>query len=191
MNNGPNLEQAHSDKDHFLGEINLRNIGIIPRILLTTNGTLTNILESCFLEKIIVKKILQTTQKTLFAEDYLHLRQAEPTLARKILLQGSKSERNYIYAESFVLSERVTRPIRDELLNTDTPLGKVLDKHKIESFKKFVSYRTEKAGAIAGYFNLDDGDDIFSRTFVVYSNNQPIMIITEKIPPLATYTRSE
>ncbi|AJQ92876.1 chorismate--pyruvate lyase family protein [Gynuella sunshinyii] len=168
----------------FLGDINLHQVGLIPRILLTANGTLTHILESCFLELIEVQKVMQGTELMPFNESYLQVPEPENLLVRRILLRGEESRRHYIYAESFVFCDRVSESVRQQLTHTDTPIGKVLNQHGIESFKRFVDYRCEPAGKLGEYFGMQATDSLFSRTFLVFSEHRPIMVITEKIPPL-------
>ena len=168
----------------WLGKIDLSRIGLIPRVLLTTNGTLTHVLEACFLEHINVCKLAQHNTLRTFQQPYLTIATAENIMVRKILLQGQRTQRHYVYAESFVLCDRLSEPVRQELTHTDTPIGKVLNHHQVESYKRFVAYHQEPAAEIGQYFALAADQQIFSRTFVVYSHQQPIMVITEKIPPL-------
>src|SRR5204863_1828237 len=72
------------------------------RILLVTDGTLTDTVEAAFLEPIGLRKIASDVVPAEAPVDGLDLIAGEPLLDRKIVLFGEATARPYIYAESLL-----------------------------------------------------------------------------------------
>jgi chorismate-pyruvate lyase len=103
-------------------------------------------------------------------------------LRRTVLLQGADSGRNFLYASSFMVPERLPQPVIDGLLRTDTPVGTLLMQDRVETFREVLSVEREPAASCAAHFGIDPGDDMVSRTYRVCARQRPIMLITEKFP---------
>lgn len=161
--------------------LNLSQLTTIQRILLTTDGTLTDLLECYLLEPIQVTKLAELP---IFITSPNPLEIAPETEAseRKILLQGQHSGQNWLYAESFIVNERLQQQFNHGLSNSNKPIGKLWSEHRVETFKEALYYFSEPAGELAGYFNIQPSDVLLCRTYRVFSQRQPIMLITEKFP---------
>ena len=68
---------------------------------------LSDILEAAALERIRLVKLSQETVPSTRSDDWLRPARGEKFLARKILLQGSRTGTNYVYAESVIALDRV------------------------------------------------------------------------------------
>ncbi len=152
----------------------------LQRVLLVTDGTLTEILEANFLERIRLVKISQRVisasgSHSLFAPE-------EALIERKILLQGEQSNRNYAYAESLIAVDRLGPSFRDALLNSDTPLGRLWLEHKLETFKELQEVRSHPADGLCHYFECAAAAPLLVRTYHVFSAAKPVMVITEYFP---------
>ncbi|WP_036798420.1 chorismate pyruvate-lyase family protein [Pleurocapsa sp. PCC 7319] len=162
--------------------INPSKLSTFQRILLTTDGTLTEILEAYLFEQIRVVKlsegIVSITQDIL----PLEVKQGSEVIERKILLQGKISRKNFIYAESILVTERLEEKFKDELLHSKTPLGRLWLENKFETFKEIVDTAEETVGKLSTYFPIQPEDSILSRTYLVFSQGKPIIMITEKFP---------
>jgi len=112
----------------------------------------------------------------------LEIKAGTEVLERQILLCGKTSRRNWLYADSIIVLERVEEKFREKLIESHTPIGKLWVKHKTETFKEIVTYAREQAGNLANYFDIEREDKLLSRTYRVFSNRQPVMTITEKFP---------
>ncbi len=159
-----------------------RNLSPLQRILLTSDGTLTEILEAYLLEKIQLVKLseeLVNITKPILALD---LDIGSQVIERKVLLKGKISLNNFIYAESIIVPERLDKSLRSRLIESQEPIGRLWLEHKLETFKEIIDSRTEQAEVLSKYFNIEKEDRILSRTYRVFSNKQPIMMITEKFP---------
>ena len=61
-------------------------------------------------------------------------------------------------------------------------MGRLWLKHTIETFKEIVDLSQESAHNLSNYFKIKTEDWVLSRTYRVFSNHQPIIMITEKFP---------
>jgi len=169
---------SHSDLD-------LKNLSPFQRILLTTDGTVTEILEAQFWETINLIKLFQEQRISDIDIPYLDIPSGTAILIRKILLQGGDSKTNYIYAESILVPEHLEPSLQDGLINTDKPLGRLMIEAKTETFREILACKKEKAEELADYFDQTVESLLISRTYRVFADQKPIMLITEKFPETA------
>lgn len=162
--------------------IDLAALAPMQRILLTTDGTLTKILEAYLLEKIQLIKLSERLMITTHAIPQLEIGRGSPVLWRRILLQGKTSGRNFVYAEAMLVLDRLTHQFRQELIKSQTSLGNLLLKHRMETFKELLDSSKEPSGKLADYFQIDRQDPLLSRTYRLFCNQHPAMMITEKFP---------
>ncbi|MBE9562231.1 MAG: chorismate lyase [Proteobacteria bacterium] len=152
------------------------------RILLVADGTLTKILEAHLTEALEVVKLSEkiiTTTKDILP---LEIKAGCEVIKRNILLQGQITQRNWLYAESIIVIERLDKNFRDKLISSDIPIGKLWSEHKIETFKEVIVSAREPAGNLAKHFEIARTEKLLYRTYRVFSKQQPVMMITEKFP---------
>jgi chorismate-pyruvate lyase len=159
-----------------------RKMSSFQRILLTTDGTVTEILEAQLWEAIQIVKLYQDMISTEIAIPYLDITAGTKVLIRKVLLRGKCSHKNYIYAESITLPDRLDPKIREELLSTQKPIGRIMLEARTETFREILACKLESIGDISQYYDLPDDEKLISRTYRIFSNGQAIMLITEKFP---------
>lgn len=147
------------------GGVDFRALTPLQRVLLVTDGTVTDILEAHFLEPIRLVKLAQ--------------RVAGESLERRILLRGANSGRVYVYAESVIALDRLDKKLREELLNSDMPLGRLWIEHKLETFKEPFEARFQPAGELAGHFGVDAAAALLMRSYRVISGGAAVMTISE------------
>ena len=162
--------------------INPSDLSTFQRILLTTDGTVTDMLEAYFFEQIQLVKLseeLITLDKNIPQMD---LPSGIEVLDRKILLQGKISRKNYIYAESYLALDRLEERFRQELLQTKTPIGKIWLAQRVETFKEIIDTGKETANGLSEYFNIEATENLLFRTYCVSSHGKQTIMITEKFP---------
>jgi chorismate-pyruvate lyase len=162
--------------------INPSALSTFQRLLLTTDGTLTDILEAYLLEEIQVVKLSE--ELVSITQDILpmQLNKGTEVIARNVLLRGRISRKNFVYAESIIVPERLDEKFREELLKTKTPLSKIWLEQRTETFKEILDSGKEPANGLADYFNIGPDDNMLFRTYSVFSNRKSSMMITEKFP---------
>lgn len=166
-------------------ELDLSGLSPFQRILLTTDGTVTEILEAQLWEPIRLIRLFQ--EKTNAERDipYLQIKRGTEIIIRKILLQGESTQNNYIYAETIIVPENLDQHLRDGLLFTEKPLGRLMIEAKTETFREILICKREAAEELGHYFDRPPESTLISRTYRIFSNQIPIMLITEKFPETA------
>jgi chorismate-pyruvate lyase len=154
----------------------------IQRILLVTDGTVTEILEAVTGESMRLIKLYEEQVNLETDLPGLELAAGQPVLRRKILLQGKMSLTNFLYADSYVALDRLDDWMRHGLLESHKPIGFLIQEHRLETFREIVGCGREMAGQLGTYFNVDETSGMIWRTYRVFANRQPIMLITEKFP---------
>lgn len=184
----PELEMhrqtMRSDLQQSLSKSHIRpsDLSTFQRILLTTDGTVTHILEAYLYEQIQVVKLSEQLVALKHPIPSLDLQTGTEVIARKILLQGRISRRNFIYAESLLIPDRLEERFRREILDTQTPIGKIWFSQRVETFKEIVDSGRESAHGLSTYFGLEADEGFLFRTYRVHNNGQCAMVITEKFP---------
>jgi chorismate-pyruvate lyase len=161
-------------------DVNL--LGSLQRVLLVTDGTLTEILEAYFAERISLVKVAQQVIPATASHGLLNPIPGETLIERKILLQGTRTHSNYVYAESLVAVDRLAPSFRDALLTSDTPLGRLWLEHKLETFKQMHEVRCRPANSLAHYFESGEEEPLLARTYRVISAGRVVMVISEYFP---------
>jgi chorismate-pyruvate lyase len=154
----------------------------IQRILLVTDGTVTEILEAYTGESMRLIKLYEELVTLDHDLPALELKAGQQALRRKILLQGKMSLTNFLYADSYVAIDRLDDWMRHGLLESHKPIGFLMQEHRLETFREIVKCGREMAGQLGTYFGIDETDAMIWRTYRVIAGGQPIMLITEKFP---------
>jgi chorismate-pyruvate lyase len=155
------------------------DLSLFQRILLATDGTVTDLIALYAGEPIRVKKLVQTISEDSAPAE---LQCSGPTrmLSRRILLTGAT--KTYLYAESQFVLERLSKSIQDQMLNTDRPIGLLWKEERLETFREIVRQSVEPYAAIAQYFDLPTSAPFVSRTYLIHHGGRPLGMITEKWP---------
>lgn len=181
-NNKNDMMREDLNRSLMRNHINPSKLSTFQRIILTTNGTLTEILEAYLFEKIGIVKLSEGLVSITQDIPVLEVKRGNEVIERKILLQGKISRKNFIYAESILVTDRLEEKFKNELLHSSTPLGRLWLEYKLETFKEIVDTAEESADKLSTYFPIQPEDKILSRTYRVFSQRKPIMTITEKFP---------
>lgn len=177
------LKMSALDILNNLTGIEIASLAPLQRMLLINDGTLTEILEAAFLEHIELVKVAQNV-----VDAQAHHTGIFPDIGnsalmeRKILLRGTKSGRNYAYAESIISLDGLSPLFRDKLLKSNTPLGRLWLEHKLETFKQIQHMGCQPAAELCRHFRCADTSPLLVRTYHVFSGAKPVMAITEYFP---------
>lgn len=161
-------------------------LGLMQRILVTTDGTVTHVLEAYTGERIRVLKVSEANVPwDDFRNAQLDLSGGETVVKRTVLLRGAQSGENLIYAVSRIAMDRLPARLRAELLGSDDPLGRLIGQHRLETFREILVSGQEPAGARGTFFGMDEKDMMIFRTYRIIMNARPVMLITERFPATA------
>lgn len=145
-----------------------RNLSSFQRILLTTDGTLTEILEAYLLEKIQLVKLSEELIEIAKPIPALDIDVNTQVISRKVLLRGKISLNNFIYAESIIVPERLDSTFKSRLIESQEPIGRLWLEHKLETFKEIIESGIETSKELFHYFNISEEDKMLSRTYRVF-----------------------
>ena len=161
----------------------LASLTRFQRMLLGTDGTVTHLLEAYAGEPIEVVKLLQEFDASTDADRHLDVSESDKVLRRRVLLRGSGSKANLLYAEAVVVLGRVEPALLDGLLGTDKPIGALLAEHRTETFREILHIDREPAGPCGHHFGIDATAEVIARTYRIVAGERPVILITEKFPP--------
>ena len=164
---------------HYTG---VPDLSAFQRVLLQANGTVTAMLEAYLSEPIQVIKLSENLAKMTLELPNIQLSNQELVIARRVLLQGKVSRRNFIYADSLILINNLDERFSNQLLNTKIPIGKLWSAQKVETFKEIIDSGKEPANELSNYFCIRPDETLYFRTYSVSSQGKITMIITEKFP---------
>lgn len=163
-------------------DLRQEDLSALQRILLGSDGTMTNLLEELTKEELQVYKIFEEVSTSKSDVPQLSLVSGQQLWHRIITLQGKRSSTHYLYAESLIAPDNLDRDFAEKLLNTNTPIGKIWDLFRVETYKSLTSWGEERAGYIAKYFKIPPDQSLLYRTYRVFSQKRPVMQVTEKFP---------
>lgn len=151
------------------------SLSLLQKILLTTDGTVTQLLGLITGEKISVEKL----EHTLVAGGPCRLAvpATEPVLSRRILLRGI---RPWMYAHSFLVPARLPRGMQEAMLQTETPIGQLWKAARLETYREIVDFHREDDAGLAALFGCDG--PLLSRSYLIHAGGAPMGLIVEKFP---------
>jgi chorismate-pyruvate lyase len=163
-------------------DIDFDALAPLQRILLTTDGTLTDVLEASFLEPIELRKLSEKDFKA--GESYAELASGPQDILteREILLRGAKSQRTYVYAKSILAIGRLPPLMQQQLKSTSVPLGRLWLEHRLETFKELTGFDVGAADESRIHFGSERSTRLFRRSYRVVSGGRTVMLISEHFP---------
>ena len=154
------------------------SLSMPQKVLLTTDGTVTQLLEIYTGEKIRVEKLEHAVVNGGPAP--LGVSATEPVLIRRILLRGA--ERPYMYAHSWLVPSRMPRGMQETILETDTPIGQLWKTARLETFREIIDFHREHDPEVAALLKVDSL--LLSRTYLIHTGGSPMGLIVEKFPAI-------
>ena len=87
-----------------------------------------------------------------------------------------------MYAKSLIRSDRLGKELQDDLVNGKLGIGGILRDRRMETYREVISCESGAAGEMAPLISAERGDKVISRTYMIFSSQNPIMMITETFP---------
>ena len=182
---GANFELRHLQQMSFLKQLDAiggRSLNLLQRLLLVNDGTLTDALEAAFLEPIALVKL--SVDVSSASDGPLDLAQDPglPVMHREILLRGSTSRRNFVFAKSWIALNRLPAAMRSELAESGKPIGRLWSEYRLETAKEVLRFWREPAGKLSLHFGGDPNEVVLARSYRVLQHGTPLMVIAEYFP---------
>jgi chorismate-pyruvate lyase len=149
--------------------LDIRDLGMIPRILFATDGAITHILEAYAGEPVDLVRL----------DSRVTADEGERAFVACSLLQGRTSRRVFVHAASHVLLDRVPPAVSDELLRTGTSILKLLVHHRVGTFRECVAEWEGRDEHIATQLGCGPDELLVGRTYQIVMDGRPVASIKE------------
>ena len=180
------LFTAQENSPTTLRKINLARLTPFQRGLLVTDGTVTRLIEAyTFLTVEVV--LLQQTKQILDTEHtWLKLPAGEEIISRQVILQTHSQEASsptiHTYADSLIVPQRLPQSLLNELESDKQGLGGLLRHSGLETRRELLWCGMETLSDLPPTIEDLEDETFISRTYRVFANQEPLMLINEKFP---------
>ncbi|PQJ97189.1 chorismate--pyruvate lyase family protein [Chromatium okenii] len=147
------------------------------RALLVTDGTVTKILEAYFWEPVMVDTLEQRFERATAALPWIAIMPGDYCLIRDARLRGVDSGRNFAEAFSLIRCELIPANFRQRLIDREIGIGVLIRDSGLESYREVLDVGVDRTA---------DGAAAVFRTYRIFIERQPVILITEYFP-LALY----
>lgn len=162
-------------------EIDLSLLPAFLRVLLITDGTVTNILEAFFWQSIQVENL---GQRQIFLREPVALLDAESgdgVLEREVRLIGVHSNTPYVFARSLIRLEVLPEALRESLLQGKIGIGELLRNSNLETYRELIEIGERQDPVAEQSLGKVDLPLIY-RLYRISLDHQPAMLIAEYFP---------
>lgn len=181
-----NIFVAQAERPAMSGEINIAQLTPFQRALIVTDGTVTRLIEAYTLAPVEVVLLHQAEQTLCTEHIWLKLPSGAPVIARQVALQtpsiGNETPKTQAYATSLIVPQHLPKGILDGLESDPAGLGGILQNSGLETRRELLWCCCETARDLPEAIAHLEGEPLLSRTYRVFANKKPIMLITEKFP---------
>jgi chorismate-pyruvate lyase len=160
----------------------IASLDLLQRILVSTDGTVTDVLSVAFLEPIDLVKLHIAIEEIADAVADLDLESGATVMRRRIVLRGRSTMRPYAYAEATIAIDHLGPALRRELLEGVVPLGQLWQSHRLETWKERPRVRQQAAADVAACLDLRPADPVIVRTYRTFTAGRPVFAVTEYFP---------
>lgn len=181
-----NIFVAQAERPAMSGEINIAQLTPFQRALIVTDGTVTRLIEAYTLAPVEVVLLHQAEQTLCTEHIWLELPSGTPVIARQVVLQtpsiGNETPKTQAYATSLIVPQHLPKGILDGLESDPSGLGGILQNSGLETRRELLWCCFETARDLPEAIAHLEGAPLLSRTYRVFANKKPILLITEKFP---------
>jgi chorismate-pyruvate lyase len=152
------------------------------RTLLVMDGTVTKALEAWFWEpvKVVPLHIESTTINEVVTG--LESEIGDKAIQREVILQGVNSERVFACARSTVLLKRLPKEIGEALESGKIGIGGLFREQGLETYREIIDIDCFSASKSDDELLKNLKGKIISRSYQIWVNHSPAIIVTEFFP---------
>ncbi len=156
-------------------------LSLFQKTLLVTDGSVTELVALYTGKPIVAWKIDQQIVEEC-PPAVFELNSPTPLMHRRIVLCNAEDNAPYLYAESVFILNRLDSRTQQQLIESDTPIGRIWKDDKTEMFREIIDMRIEQNAEIAAQFNAPPTQSLISRSYLLHQQRRPFGLITEKFP---------
>jgi beta-ribofuranosylaminobenzene 5'-phosphate synthase len=148
----------------------------VQRAVLGSDGSFTLLLTALLGQEVKVALIEQSIDRMPSYGEAIQLQKGARVLNRNVRLYV-EPERNVVFASSVIAIDRIAAPLANDLLAGKETIGRILRKHRLETFRELVDWGTAPTPDDAnGHFPVTE---MMYRSYRIISRGKPVMIVTE------------
>ncbi len=154
----------------------------LHRILLTTNGSITAIIEAVTEKKVEIETLKQEIIRASGdIAKILGIEEGQEVNYRVVYLKVDGDV--YVKAISYTPICRLDDGFKDDLLRADIPIGKIMKKHNIEARREIRWAKVVNASKeLADELGIREGGIVLIRNYDIIRNGKVLINITEIFP---------
>ncbi|RMH17209.1 MAG: DUF98 domain-containing protein [Gammaproteobacteria bacterium] len=157
-------------------------ISSIKRILLLTDGTVTDILRAHLQEPIDVIRLKQAPSRSPEVNQALGITSGTPVVFRHSLIQGKQSSTPLIMASSILVPERLPEDLKQKIAQPEMAIGWAIQSARVETYREILDIgELDESVTVEDY----DGDPLtlhfsLQRRYRIMIEGQPCIHIQER-----------
>jgi len=165
-------------------EKSVGHLSPVQKILLGTDGSVTQLLEAVTGHAVTIRTIEQAVVPAdAVVAGNLGVPEGEPVNHRVVELKDATNGQVLIYAVSKTPLSRLNPCIREDLMKADIPIGKIIRQHRIEARREIVCARAAPASSeTAKIFHILRNEPHLTRQYRIIHRGEPLIHITEQFP---------
>jgi beta-ribofuranosylaminobenzene 5'-phosphate synthase len=165
-------------------EEKLGRLSNLQKVLLSTDGSVTGILEMVTGHPIEIRTL---KQQVIPSDEQiagsLEIDTGEEVNHRVVELRDGSTGEVLIYAVSHTPLKRLAPAFRQDLMQADIPIGRIIMKHRIESRREVTDAGVLTAGPdLSGRFRICREEPLLTRKYRIIHHKKPLIAIEETFP---------
>ena len=177
---------AQDEKPTTLREVNFARLTPFQRGLIVTDGTVTRFIEAYTLAPVEVVLLKQERQILSGDHGWLQLPAGEEVISRQVTLQTYQETESptiiHTYADSLIALKRLPKSILEGLESNKQGLGRLLQHSGLETRRELLWCGIETLKDLPLPIAYLEGKTFISRAYLVFADQEPLMLINEKFP---------
>lgn len=150
---------------------------LFQKILLVTDGTVTELLSLYCEQPIIARKILQSLPATaVLAAAAAGI--APPLMLRAVILENADGK-PLLHATSCFALDSMPAAIRRDLQETDTPIGLLWRRERLEMYRELLGCQKGVDDEIAAALQVPGTTPLLQRSYRLFHHREAMGLITE------------
>lgn len=150
----------------------------LQRAIMAADGTLSTLIEAYSGDTLTIRKLRRRPFGGADAAS-LELAAGEEALRRAVVISGVRLG-PVLQADSAIAVSRLEDSVRETLLRTQTPIGKLLLSRRTETFREILSIRLERAGEHGTLLGVAASGPLLVRSYRIFHRGRPLIAITER-----------
>jgi len=170
---------AQEQRPAYLQDVDARELSSFERAWLVIDGTVTRFLEAQKMEPVEIVDCGQSKETLRKDHVWLDVPKGSIIASRRVLLRGGNSGHIHASAASLVVPERVKEAVGSPADRIPEGLGRMLLDGRTEQFRELLWYGKESPSDLPGEMRSLASEYCLSRTYRIFVNRMPVMMITE------------